>query len=228
MIRTVEHEHHEFFSDHRWAVVFAAALYLLAAAVFLVMAVEPTAFQPLDDWWHRRMVAIETGWVTALAQGLDLIGGSYVTWPLRVGVAVMLGVRRLWVLLGYWIVTVAVSEVAIGTLKAAYDRPRPPLSLVETTGASFPSGHSVAVAATAVALVIVLFAPGAERRVWEVRAGGFALLMAMSRPYLRAHWLTDALAGLLLGAATALLLAGASDAIRARRAARRTAGQGTT
>jgi undecaprenyl-diphosphatase len=91
---------------------------------------------------------------------------------------------------------------------------------VETTGASFPSGHSIAVAALAISLVIVLLAPGAERRVWEVRAGGFAFLMAMSRPYLRAHWLTDAVAGLLLGAATALVLAAGSDALRARRARR--------
>ena len=130
--------------------------------------------------------------------------------------AVVLGVRRYWVLLSYWIATAVISEVAIGVLKVAYDRPRPPASLVETTGASFPSGHSVAAAATAVALVIVLLAPGVHRRVWEVRAGMFALVMAMSRVYLRAHWLTDVLAGLLLGAATALALAAIADEVRSR------------
>ena len=97
-----------------------------------------------------------------------------------------------------------ISELAIGVLKAAYDRPRPPDSLVETSGASFPSGHATAGAATVVALVIVLLAPGEHRRVWEVRAAGFAFVMALSRSYLRAHWLSDVIAGALLGAATAI------------------------
>jgi undecaprenyl-diphosphatase len=224
MIRSpVDHHHHRFFEDHRWAVAGAAVLYAMAAAVFVVMAVDPTALQPVDDWWHARMVSIEAGWLTATAKAMDVVGAAVVTWPLRIAIALLLGWRRLWVLLGYWVATTAVSEVAIGTMKAAYDRPRPPMALVETSGASFPSGHSVAVAAIAIALVIVLLAPGAERRVWEVRAGGFAMLMALSRPYLRAHWLSDALAGLLLGAATALLLAGAADALRERRARRATA-----
>jgi undecaprenyl-diphosphatase len=222
MIRSpADHHHAPFFTDHRWAVGGAAVLYVLAAAIFVIVAVEPEVVQPIDDWWHRQMVAAEAGWLTALATVLDIAGSAYVTWPLRAAVAVLLGVRRKWVLLGYWVATTAVAEVLIGTLKAAYDRPRPPSPLVETTGASFPSGHSVAVAATAIALVIVLLAPGVERRVWEIRAGTFAFVMAMSRPYLRAHWLTDALAGLLLGAATALALAGITDEIRARRAARR-------
>jgi undecaprenyl-diphosphatase len=217
-----DHHHAPFFTDHRWAVSGATILYVLAAAIFVIVAVEPEIVQPVDDWWYRRMVGAEAGWITVIARVLDVAGSAYVTWPLRAGITVLLWVRRRWVLLGYWVATTAVAEVLIGTLKTAYDRPRPPMSLVDTTGASFPSGHSVAVAATAIALVIVLLAPGPERRVWEFRAGTFAFVMAMSRPYLRAHWLTDALGGLLLGAATALLLAGAMDAFRARRAARRT------
>ena len=35
---------------------------------------------------------------------------------------------------------------AIGELKGIYDRPRPPGSLVVTTGTSFPSGHAVVTA----------------------------------------------------------------------------------
>ncbi|MCB2222774.1 MAG: phosphatase PAP2 family protein [Actinobacteria bacterium] len=219
MIRhPVDHHHLGLFDDHRWAVAGAAAMYLAAAALFVAMAVDPGIVQPLDDWWHARMVGVEAGWVTVLARVLDVVGSVWVTWPLRIGVAVLLGVRRFWILLGYWVAAAVVSEAAIGSLKVAYGRPRPPLPLVATSGASFPSGHAVAVAATSVALVIVLLAPGVERRVWEVRAAAFALVMGLSRAYLRAHWLTDVLAGLLLGAATALLLAGAVDSIRARRA----------
>ena len=217
------HQHLHLFKDHRWAVTGAAALCALAGALFTVMAVDASLVQPLDDWWRERMVAGEASWITLLAMVLDVLGRAVVTWPLRIGVAILLGVRRHWVLLGYWVGTALVSELAVGLFKSAYDRRRPPQSLVETTGGSFPSGHAVVGAAIAIALVIVLFAPGAHRRVWEIRAGLFAFIMAMSRVYLRAHWLSDAVAGLLFGAATALAFGAIADALRGRHRADRKA-----
>jgi undecaprenyl-diphosphatase len=89
-------------------------------------------------------------------------------------------------------------------MKAAIDRPRPPGSLIATTGASFPSGHAVASAVTAVGLVLVLALPGRTRWRWEVYAVVFTSVMALSRVYLRAHWLSDTVAGALLGAGLAL------------------------
>lgn len=217
MIRDASDHHHlRFFEDHRWAVAGAAVLYLLAGTLFVIMAVDRSSLQPIDDWWRVRMSAIETGAVTVLARSLDVLGGAWIMVPVRLGMAAFLWLKRRWVLLGYWAATALVTEISIGVLKGAYDRPRPPVSLVHTTGASFPSGHSLTMGATAIALVIVVFAPGAHRRIWEIRAGLFALVMAASRAYLGAHWLTDVLAGLLLGAATALALGAAADAVRSR------------
>ena len=89
-------------------------------------------------------------------------------------------------------------------MKALYDRPRPPNGLVGTSVASFPSGHAVAASVTAVGLVIVLMPPGHKRWVWERRAVLYASLMALSRTYLSAHWLSDVVAGALLGGGIAL------------------------
>jgi undecaprenyl-diphosphatase len=104
----------------------------------------------------------------------------------------------------------------IGSLKAAYDRPRPPGSLISTSGASFPSGHAIAGAVTAVGLVLVLLPPGRARWRWEARAIAFSFLMALSRVYLRAHWLSDVVAGALLGGALALGWPSLLQSVRSR------------
>jgi undecaprenyl-diphosphatase len=78
------------------------------------------------------------------------------------------------------------------------------MSLVETSSWSFPSGHSVVGGAIAIAAVIVLVPAGPKRRNLEMLAIAFAVAMALSRVYLRAHWLSDAAAGVALGAAIAL------------------------
>jgi undecaprenyl-diphosphatase len=92
-------------------------------------------------------------------------------------------------------------------LKGVYERPRPLESLVVTTGASFPSGHAVAASATVVAAVIALVPPGRRRAWWALAAVAFSILMGLSRAYLGAHWLSDAVAGILLGISCAVVTA---------------------
>src|SRR4029453_17382299 len=108
-------------------------------------------------------------------------------------------------------------EILVGSMKTAIDRPRPPASLIETSGAAFPSGHAIATAVTAVGLVLVLAPPGPKRWRWEVNAVILTSVMALSRVYLRAHWLTDTVAGALLGAGLARGWPALLTALRSRR-----------
>jgi undecaprenyl-diphosphatase len=71
-------------------------------------------------------------------------------------------------------------------------------------GFSFPSGHAVATASIAVALVLAFQHAGPQRRKWEVAAAAAAFVMALSRVYLNAHWFSDVVAGVLLGTGIAL------------------------
>jgi undecaprenyl-diphosphatase len=64
------------------------------------------------------------------------------------------------------------------------------------------------------AAVIALVPAGRRRVAWGLAAAAFALLMASSRAYLAAHWLSDAVAGVLLGTSCALLAAVAADALQ--------------
>jgi undecaprenyl-diphosphatase len=193
-------------ADVRRGLIVSGALLLgaVAVAALVVAPLTHPAVQAVDDAVWRAAGAVENRPTTAIAVGLSWLGSAWVNWPLRVVAAALLVWRRHWLRLTAFALAVVSSEVLIGTVKAAVDRPRPPGSLIATSAAAFPSGHAIASAVTAIGLVLALVAPGQARWRWEVRAVLFAVVMALSRVYLRAHWLSDTVAGGLLGAGLAL------------------------
>jgi len=192
--------------DSRRGLLVSGSLLFGAGAVTLLYVSSATrpAVQDVDDAVLRFAGAVRNGPTTAVAVVLSWLGSSLVNWPLRVAALLLLAWRRHWLRFTAFALAVLTSEVLIGTMKSAIDRPRPPGSLIATTGASFPSGHAVATAVTAVGLVLVLAPPGKRRWRWEVNAVVLTSIMALSRVYLRAHWLSDTVAGAFLGAGLAL------------------------
>jgi membrane-associated phospholipid phosphatase len=185
----------------------------LTAALFVMAATHAglSSLQRIDDSWLRLMIEARSAPLTAVAKVFNVLGLVYVTLPVRIAVAGYLALRRRWWHFAAFVLAIVLSEALIGPVKAAYDRPRPHGSLVATTAASFPSGHATAASVTVLAAVITLVPPHRHRTWWGVAAVAFALLMALSRAYLGAHWLSDAIAGLLLGTSCALVAAVAAD-----------------
>ncbi|MDP9327649.1 MAG: phosphatase PAP2 family protein [Actinomycetota bacterium] len=210
-------------TNHRRAFWYSLALLLSMAVVFLAVGRHPAGDAPattvliVGRWdlavFHA-MDDIRNTPLTWLARALNVIGGGVVTIPLRILVAVWLAFRRRWRAFGTWVLTWVAAEILLTAAKAFFHRGRPPGPMVATTGFSFPSGHAVAGAATAVALVLVLLPAGRARRRWEIAAVAFAFVMALSRVYLDAHWFSDVVAGVLLGAGVALGSAAVATEVR--------------
>lgn len=193
-------------SDHPIAMRLSLLLWALGGVLFIVLRVPAleSVMQTVDDGVHSLAIRLEFGPFVRIAELLDFLGSAWVTFPLMIGVAAYLAWQKRWEGLMYWALSMVLSQVLIGPLKALYERPRPDLPLVETSGFSFPSGHAVVGAAIALSLVVVLVPAGPPRRNLKMAAGAFAVLMGLSRVYLRAHWLSDVVAGVALGAAVAV------------------------
>jgi len=191
--------------NQRRSLIASAAMLGGAAAIGVLMAVPASRgwVQAVDDAARSVAEGVRNGPATVAAETLSVIGGVWVNWPLRALIALLLIVRTRWLQLASFGLCVLTSELAIGTLKSLYDRPRPPGSLIGTTAASFPSGHAIAAAVTAFWVVIALVPPTPARWKWAAWAVAFAFVMAMSRVYLSAHWLSDVVAGALLGSGIA-------------------------
>lgn len=184
----------------------------------------PTPFA-IDVWWNQLFVAAPSQPLLTFALTMDEIGGHWVAVfvvPLGGALALVLVGRR-WAAL-YFLAASVGSAAIVQLLKHTFGRARPEDILVLSDHGSFPSGHTANAATVAVVAAVVFPV------IW-VRIAGVAwvVLMAFSRTYLHAHWLSDTLGGALVGAGMALILAASfshlrvrdDDRLAVRRAARR-------
>ena len=192
--------------NHRRALRLVAGTAVATLIVFLLVGTDANRgfVQDVDDWWHDVMVSARLEPLVWVAKALAFAGSVWLNWPIRVVVLVLLAVKRRWLQLTAFALALATSEPLIGILKELYERPRPVGGLYATDSFSFPSGHAIAGAVTAVGIVIVLLPPGPRRWRWELQAAVFAGLMALSRTYLGVHWLSDVIGGTLLGVTLAV------------------------
>jgi undecaprenyl-diphosphatase len=219
------HHHGRLLDEHRRAALYA--IVLLAALVFMLFGVgkHPTELAPettvaaigrLDTRVYDAVVQVRDDVLTAVFKLFDWTGKGIVTIPLRIALLAVLLWRRRFAAGIAFALSWASSEIVVATLKPAFGRGRPPLPLVETVGLSFPSGHATAGAALGVAIALAFLRPGHRRRVWIGIAVLLAFVMAFSRVYLGAHWLSDVVTGVLLGSVAAIGSFAIVDEVRLR------------
>ena len=194
---------------------------VLLAVVCILAVVIPTQPTAIDRSWSELMRDIQTPALTDIALVFNAAGRGITRAVTIAGIGVGLIAARRWLALIAFAAVESLTPLTSTVIKGLVDRPRPPNELVHPSGASFPSGHAAYAGATCVALVLVLTTFTQNRRPWWAAAFVAIAAMAWSRTYLQAHWLTDVIAGSLLGIAMALLVFGSAQLtthIRRRRA----------
>lgn len=154
----------------------------------------------LDLAVHQAMFGLRNPLADVPMAFLATLGDAAVLTPAVLGVFAWLWWRKRHAAAWHWLAAPAFALVLTWFLGYLLDMPKPPASTA-VMGFSFPSA-SVTMATVVYGFFAVLIArelPG-RRRAWPYVVAALAVtLLGFSRLYLGAHWLSDVLAGTLLG-----------------------------
>jgi membrane-associated phospholipid phosphatase len=208
------------------ALLAASALVLVAVPFGLLLFLVQDKWSPLAradagarDDLHSYAVQNES-FVSAM-RVLSTLGSTSVWVAVFALVVAWLLWRRLPRLALFVLVTVAGSSLLNQVVKVAVDRSRPvlPNPVEHANGMSFPSGHAQA-AIVGYAVLLLVFLPvvhGGWRRMAGCGAVLLVLAIGFSRVALGVHYVSDVLAGYILGAAWVAAMTAAFNAWRVER-----------
>lgn len=159
----------------------------------------------------RALAAHRSPALTDLMRAITWAGSAFVLVPLALlccGWFVHSGMSRQAIAVA---VSLGGAMLIAGAVKLLVARPRPPVEhLQAVTGPSFPSGHAMQASAFWLSLALAMGGRGSTRLSTGMRVALASLIavgVAASRVYLGVHYLSDVIAGLLLGGAWAFFAA---------------------
>lgn len=185
-----------------------------AIAVAMWATIDSPFSQPLDDWWRGLVGASSVDEVDGpLPMFFQYFGEGpgFLLWIIVIPIA-FFAIRR-WRTALFWLASMMGANMVVSQLvKNLLDRERPdedvaaglagPLFSVDH--GSFPSGHATTMGAFVIMVAALL--PIAYRRWWWAVAALLSVGMIWQRTLINAHWMTDAFAGILGGAAWVALM----------------------
>jgi undecaprenyl-diphosphatase len=188
--------------SRRWPILAASVAVVVVVGLGVIIALRPKLPFEIDTEWMGEIAEHRSAFWLGPALFFNYAGGGIVgsvVVPVVI-VLLLLAFRRPWGA-AYFAIASALSVILVQVLKLTVGRARPTEILVHADAGSFPSGHT-ANAATMVVVLGILFP-----RVWVWCLGvAWAILMSVSRTYLGAHWISDTVGGLLLGAGVAIIV----------------------
>ena len=180
-------------------------LFAVATVLALILLGPPLAAlrEPhLDQWILDRVHTLIPAWLGGLLLRVYQLSGVHVTGVLVLAMLIFLGLKRYWAdLLCLCVGTGGILLVVDRLFKPFVDRPRPSAGLLaDLQGRSFPSGHaagSVVFYFLSCSLLAAHYPP--LRKPLFMASSLWVSLVWLSTLYVRAHWLSDILAGAALG-----------------------------
>lgn len=200
--RPAQVEHRARVMGRRVPFIVGGVSVVIAALLGLIIVLRVGEVFEMDEEWAEDILSLRGGVGDLFAYFMNSLGGGIIgVFVVPISIAIVLLIcRRPWGAL-YFVLASAASAGVVQVLKQLFGRARPEDMIVVSDFGSFPSGHVANAATIAVALGVIV----PRLSVW-IAGLLYTVLMAISRTYLGAHWFTDTVGGLLVGAGVALIV----------------------
>ena len=178
---------------------------------FLGILQDVLARDPLviaDQAVYHFFQTLRTPWADSAFVAITELGDSLVNMVLAGAVLIVLLVKRCWRTAGFWALTVFGGMSGVQLLKWVIHLPRPVAIYQGASAYGFPSGHTTMSVILYGFLSILLARRLSGPWRWGLFSGVIMIsfVIGISRLYLGAHWLSDVLGGLMIGACWTALL----------------------
>lgn len=192
-----------------WIWFFLFSLSLFTFLIFTSEVQEASAGQSelvgqIDSYITHLLPSIRLSILNGVAVDITALGSTTVLSLLIAIILLFFFLKRKYQYIYHLCFAAVGSAILTEALKLFFERPRPDthLRLVEVSGYSYPSGHSLASAAIYFTIAVILCHDfqKAKQKILIVSAFLFLIaLISISRIYLGVHYFSDVLAGVLLG-----------------------------
>lgn len=195
--------------NHRQLIL--AVYTILTGTLFLLVmlgVVSHKAVTVLNIPVYSFLTSLRTSIIDNVMLAFTLLGSKEVMLTSGLLIFLWMAVKRYWRAAFHWLAIVALAAGGVETIKAIFFSARPGHLLAGPINSSFPSGHTT-LAVSLFGFLAVLISQELDigkRRHPFVIAMWLASLVALSRLYLGAHWLSDIFGAFLLGATLILLV----------------------
>jgi undecaprenyl-diphosphatase len=190
---------------------FLALTLFVAGWGFLGVMQDVLAKDPLvlaDQAVYNFFQSLRNSWSDRIFVAITELGDSFVNICLSGAVLLVLLGKRCYRAAGYWAVTALVGLAGVQLLKWLIHSPRPIALYHGASAYGFPSGHTT-MSVVLYGFLAILLARGLSGTLrWGLFVSVFLIsfIIAISRLYLGAHWLSDVLGGFFIGASWVALL----------------------
>lgn len=171
-----------------------------------VLAKDPLVLA--DQAVYHFFQSLRTPWADHILVAVTELGDSFVNICISCSVLLVLLLKRCYRTAGFWLLAVAGGMAGVQLLKWLLHLPRPVAIYHGASAYGFPSGHTT-MSVILYGFLAILLARGLSGILrWGLFASVFliSLIIAISRLYLGAHWLSDVLGGFLGGTSWTALL----------------------
>ncbi len=156
----------------------------------------------LDQIISNSILSIQSPLLTKVMIFITFLGDKYLITILSIFLLIFLIYKKQYIKAKIFVITLGLGIIISQILKYTIQRPRPETMTILKEGFSFPSGHAT-ISIIFFGMLIYLFKDKIKNQtlkyIFITINTSLIILISFSRLYLNVHWLTDVLAGLILG-----------------------------